>query len=132
MRDVFGYGASLGDQVCGFAIDPVILEWLISRGFGSHRTAKIWLSSRIRRIEEYRRPWRSFPNDEAYQEFCRDFEQRIIEGLILNKVEGFATPILMLDDCEVIPREHQKRIANHLKSQKQFIPVDSSGQLIEG
>ena len=132
MRDVFGHGVSLGDRVRGYAIDPITLEYLIIGGFGSHRTAKIFLPARIREIESFYRPWWRFPDDGSYEEFCRQCEKRIVAGLILDGVEGFATPILMLDDYEFVSSEHLRKVANHLYRQKQLIPVDQSGYLIEG
>jgi len=118
--------ASSGDNVAGFAIDPVTLETLTTSEFGLHHHVRAMLANRLERIEDYRTPGGAFMGE------C---EHRIVTGLIFSKIPGFKTPLLQIhtnEGGEAVEEETLRKITRFLKKQRQFIPITSDGQLIEG
>jgi hypothetical protein len=119
--------ASKGDNVQGFAIDPVTLETSISTGYGFHADAKDLLGYRIEMIDALSKGGnKAEPKEEdRYQS-----RGRIVEGLIFLGIKGFTTPIVRLyadgEDGETI-----KRIAHFLLGERRLIPVDYDGKLVE-
>lgn len=126
---VFVRRASCGDNINGFAIDPVTLETLITYRFGMHHMTGDMLARRIEAIEALRnRKGRHGLTDDEERE-CR---WRLVTGLIFSKIDGFATPILQLYTGHEAEPKDVRKVTRFLKEQQTFIPVDHDGQLIEG
>ena len=120
--------ASYGNNVNGFAIDPVTLETSITYRFGQHHLCKDILAQRIRAIEALRNRKHLYELDDDGERECR---WRLITGLIFSKIDGFTTPLLQLYIGEA-DSEQVRKIVRFLREQQKFIPVDHKGQLIEG
>lgn len=116
----------LGDDIAGFAIDPVTLETTTTSGFGLHHFAKDQLFYRIRHIESFRHRDKGGLTEKLY----RECHWRLIGGLILQ-MRGFASPIIVLYQ-EDSPDSDLKKVAGYILRQRKFIPVTADGQLIEG
>lgn len=115
VRDV-----SCGNDVNGFAIDPVTLETYITSRFGEHHMAARFLEQRIVLIEHLRNDCDYLGEDQEYQ--CRG---RIRKGLIFSRVEGFSTPILQLHTYGV-----SRRVSKFIYGLKKFIPINTDGELL--
>ncbi len=116
--------ASCGDDVRGFAIDPITLETLTTYRFGEHHLVGDKLARRIWAIEMMAGK-ASWADDSKYK-------RRLITGLIFTDIEGFTTPILQLYSEG---RDYSKvftRVASLLMKEQKFIPVTFDGHLIEG
>ena len=125
---VFVRRVSCGDNINGFAIDPVTLEALITYRSGFHHMAGDRLARRIQAIEALRNHKSRFDLSDDEKRECN---WRLITGLIFSKIDGFAIPMLQLYTGEADNKQISK-VARFLKNQRKFIPVDHDGQLIEG
>lgn len=118
--------ASCGDNVNGFAIDPVTLETLITFRFGMHHMVGDMLARRIQAIEALRNHKHLYELDDDEERGCR---WRLITGLIFSEIDGFTTPLLQLYTGEA-GKKQIRRVVRFLREQQKFIPVDHDGQLI--
>lgn len=125
---VFVTRASCGNNINGFAIDPVTLETLITFRFGMHHMAGDMLAERIKAIEALRNRKNRYDLDEDKERECR---WRLITGLIFSEIDGFETPLLQLYTGEADEKQI-RQVVRFLHKQQKFIPVDHDGQLIEG
>lgn len=120
--------ASCGDNVNGFAIDPVTLETHITYHFGEHYLCGDILARRIAVIEALRNRKNRYDLDEDEERECR---RRLLTGLILSKIVGFRTPILQLCTREADEEQIRKAVC-FIRKQQKFIPVHYDGQLVMG
>ncbi len=118
--------ASCGNNVNGFAIDPVTLETLITFRFGMHHMAGDMLAERIKAIEALRNRRNRYELEDDAERECR---WRLITGLIFSEIDGFATPLLQLYTGEA-DEEQVHKVVHFLREQQKFIPVNHDGQLI--
>ncbi len=118
---------SCGNDVNGFAIDPLTLETLITSSFGLHRMAGYLLKKRIELIETLVRRRRFGELDEEESHACR---RRVMQGLIFKRVSGFETPILQLNTYPVETPQEVHRVGCFLRREKKFIPVDDEERII--
>ena len=118
--------ASCGNNVNGFAIDPVTLETHITYRFGEHHLCGDILARRIEAIEALRNRKNRYELDDDKERECR---WRLITGLIFSEIDGFATPMLQLYTGEADEKEIRK-VVRFLREQQKFIPVNHDGQLI--
>ena len=125
---VFVTRVSCGNNINGFAIDPVTLETLITFRFGMHHMAGDMLAKRIKAIEALRNRKNRYDLDEDNERECR---WRLITGLIFSEIDGFVTPLLQLYTGKADKKQIHK-VVHFLQKQQKFIPVDHDGQLIEG
>lgn len=122
---------SFGQDVSGFAIDPITLKTLITTGFGEHHLAGDKLSNTISAIEILRQKAKAPTSEPLFDDnLFHSSRRRIITGSIFERIEGFSTPILRLYR-ENASSENMKRVIKFLKKQQKFIPVDPYGQLLE-
>ncbi len=113
-----GY-VSLGDNIHGFAIDPVSLEFAISYKSGRHGSIKSAL---------------------GYQAICVSslrFEdvgpqKRFISALIYAAVPGLDIPLLVFDEFPDSPEsaEDYQKVGSFIISQQRFIPIDQNGRIV--
>ena len=120
--------ASCGNNVNGFAIDPVTLETHITYRFGEHHLCGDMLARRIQAIEALRNRKHLYELDDEKERECR---WRLITGLIFSEIDGFATSLLQLYTGEA-DKKQIRQVVRFLHKQQKFIPVDHDGQLIEG
>lgn len=121
--------ASCGENVNGFAIDPVTLETYVTRRFGEHHMAKDMLAHRVEVIEELKKGRNgSAPEDEDAEYRVK---WRIMAGLIFSEIDGFTTPILRLYKEHGDNEEDSKKVVAFLLREQRFIPVDFDGKLME-
>lgn len=125
---VYVTSASCGNNVNGFAIDPVTMETLVTHRFGMHHMAGDMLARRIQAIEAIRSRNHYYDLPEDKERECR---WRLITGLIFPEIDGFSTPILQLYTGET-DEEQLRKVVHFFRKQQEFIPVDHDGQLIEG
>lgn len=118
--------ASCGNNVNGFAIDPVTLETHITYRFGEHHLCADMLARRIVAIEALRNRKNCYELDDEKERECR---WRLITGLIFSEIDGFATPLLQLYTRET-DEEQIHKVVRFLREQQKFIPVNHDGQLI--
>jgi hypothetical protein len=117
---------SCGDDVNGFAIDPVTFEALITYRFGDHYRCGDMLAQRIQMIEALKSRKHFYELSKEKERECR---WRLMTGLIFTKIDGFKTPILQLDTDEA--EEGQVlRVKLFLYRGRKFIPVSNDGHLL--
>ena len=120
----FCTGVGQGDNAWGFAIDWLTLQESITDRFGQHELAKFYLLQQLRRIEAMRAKTFDPSADVEYK--C---SARIVDGLILNNVDGLSVPVAcMWTHGE--KQEHCQRIADHIIRSRRFIPVTPSGFIL--
>jgi hypothetical protein len=114
-----------GDDINGFAIDPVTLQYLITFRFGMHDHADQFLRNRLERIDRMKGDDRDL-----------DHYRQIFSGYIFlaSKRLGFTTPILQLFTQrmtrEATPADEILRVAEFLLKERKFIPVTFEGDLL--
>ena len=119
---VFCTGVGQGENAWGFAIDHLTLQSHVTDRFGEHQLAKYWLLERLKRIE-CMRTGDSLIDEEKIEYPCA---RRIIDGLILQKVNGFTTPIAYLF-CDGDGPDECRRVADFILKERRFIPVSPYG-----
>ncbi len=124
---VFVVGIGLGDNVNGFAIDPITLESLTTYRFGLHNYAGDLLGHRVIGIEALKKREHSYDTEE---EDIWDIKRRLITGLVFLEISGFTTPILQLFDLKGVETRYIKKVAEFIIRQQKFIPVDYDCKLV--
>ena len=120
----FCTGVGQGDNAWGFAIDWLTLQESITDRFGEHELAKFYLLQQLRRIEAMRAKTFDPSADVEYK--C---SARIVDGLILNNVDGLSVPVAcMWTQGET--QEHCQRVADHIIRSRRFIPVTPDGFIL--
>jgi hypothetical protein len=114
--------------VQGYAIDPITLEFVITKGHGSHKLAQQALARRLMAIEGLKKT--KFVCGLSHKEEYA-IEGRIVVGLIFTKILNLQTPLLKLFQRDV-EDEDFTRIVDFLYQQKKFIPIYPSGKIIRG
>lgn len=117
-------GIPFGDDIYGFAIDPVTLEYLFTTRFGTHSLAADFLAPRIVFIEEL---GGQVPTEELKGECMR----RLMTGLVIPNIEGFITSFLVIARMSFSEKreEYFRRTIAFIKKQGLFIPVTSDGDV---
>lgn len=115
--------ATKGGEVIGFAIDADSLWAVKVAGFGMHAVAESRLHDYLEALDELR----GLPEREHWK-------MRTIQGLIHINLQGFQSPVVQLfgqrvPDMSEYDAEYQ-RVGNHLLTQREMIPVDGYGRLI--
>lgn len=121
---VYVTSASCGNNVNGFAVDPITLETHITYRFGEHHLCADKLARRIEVIEALRNRKHMLCQEEEWA-----VHRRLISGLIFSEIDGFATPLLQLYTGEA-DEEQVRKVVRFLREQQKFIPVNHDGQLI--
>jgi len=116
---------SFGENLSAYAIDPVTLVSTTTFGFGAHKYAIEKLHYEVMYIQDLRK--RISPTEWEEDEIT----DRIIFGLILENLDGFATPFLSIFEGGYNEKE-LKRAINFVISEGKYIPVTFYGSLIEG
>lgn len=131
LRHFGGSTGSLNDNVWGFAIDPVTLEYAASNEFGCHDVVDYWLEQTLEHIEAIRRGIYSILLlPEKVRRRCRG---RIMKGYIFPEVEGFVLPIFRLSTTRYEEKKgHIRRVASFFKTHRKMLPITVDGQLFEG
>jgi hypothetical protein len=111
---------SLGDNVSGFALDPLTGESTTTNQFGLHRYAAEQLASRIERIEEMRA-------GRSAEDVGEGWRSRIVSGLIYRNIDGFTIPFLELHQGFIEP-EHFKRAIQVIRDRKMFLPITNNAR----
>ncbi len=113
-----------GHENMGFAIDVHTLESAISHGFGLHEYAVQMLRNRLEYVDEIK----TRRGDRVSGEQERTLMD-IMSGIIIKKLPGFKTSVLILSDGG-FSAEEIRSIGLHIRAQGEVIPVSSYGVLL--
>ncbi len=116
---------SCGNDVNGYAIDPITMENLVTTSFGDHHLAAQKLEPRIAYIESFKR--RNDDETTNKKECCL---WRLVKGLIFLQLNGFSTPILCIHHTEGLEKDQLRRIVEFIRNERKFIPVDYDCNLL--